>query len=370
MTPEQIAAGERGQPEVRSVPVAVEPDYEVLVGSGLLEVVNSRVTERDLAVVSDSRVAPLYGERLVAALESGGERSVRLIRIAEGENSKSLAVLGEVLRQLAAAGIRRDGGVLAVGGGVVSDLAGFAAASYLRGVAFYTFPTSLLAMVDASVGGKTGVNLPEGKNLVGAFWQPKAVFADVATLATLSPRQFREGAVELFKHGLLADPYLLNALDDLDFRPDGDPRVLEEYVARSVRVKARVVGSDEREAGERAHLNLGHSLAHALEAASDHRLGHGDAVGYGLLFAALLGKGRGWHDFEDQARALLDWLEPAPLPCREFDELMPYLLRDKKNPRAGQRFVLLHERGTPLLVDDVDVVEQKHAWGRLLEALP
>ncbi|MEX2542756.1 MAG: 3-dehydroquinate synthase [Trueperaceae bacterium] len=348
------------------VEVEVASPYRVLVGSGLLERVAAMVAEPAVAVVSDTNVAPHYGTAAHRLLSEAGKR-VKLVEVPAGEESKSLQMLGDVLRRLAQAGFGRDCAVLAIGGGVVSDLAGFAAASYLRGVAYYACPTSLLAMVDASVGGKTGVNLPEGKNLVGAFWQPRLVMADVATLATLPERQFREGAVELYKHGLLGEAKLLTALDDREFRRDGDAAILEEYVARSVAVKARVVADDEREQGGRAFLNLGHSLAHALEAVTGHRLSHGEAVAYGLLFSALLGKERGWHDFVGQARRLLTWLEPTPLPSLAFDDLMPYLLRDKKNSAAGQRFVLLEQEATPVLVDDVGEFEQRRAWERLLE---
>jgi 3-dehydroquinate synthase len=353
---------------VKAIRLELLEPYDVLVGHGLLDRVGELVKERAVAVVTDSNVGPLYVERLCSELAGAGKRSI-VIEVPAGEDSKSLATLEEVLRRLARAAFGRDCAMLSLGGGVVSDLAGFAAASYLRGVAFYSCPTSLLAMVDASVGGKTGVNLPEGKNLVGAFWQPRLVVADIATLASLPERQFREGAVELFKHGLLGESDLLGSLDDPEFRPGGAPEALERYVASSVMVKGRVVEADERETGQRAFLNLGHSLAHALEAASDHRLSHGEAVAYGLLFAAELGAGRGWHDFVGEARRLLDWLRPVRLPFQDFAEVLPYMLRDKKNAAARQRFVLLDRGGSPVLVDDIDESEQKRAWGRLLEVI-
>jgi 3-dehydroquinate synthase len=221
-------------------------------------------------------------------------------------------------------------------------------------------------MVDASVGGKTAVNLPEGKNLVGAFWQPRAVLADVETLRTLPPQQFRQGAVELFKHGLLADPALLARFDD-GLSAGSPPAVLADAVARSVAVKAEVVAGDEREAGARAYLNLGHTLAHALEAVSDHALGHGDAVAYGLAYAALLARARGWADLMPRVRRLLAWLEPAPLPAADFAALEPYLDRDKKAAAGRRRFVLLEDVGRPRLVDDVPHTAQVEAWSRLRE---
>jgi 3-dehydroquinate synthase len=236
---------------VKAIRLELHEPYDVLVGHGLLDRLDELVEERSVAIVTDSNVGPRYAERLCGELAGAGKRSL-VIEVPAGEDSKSLAMLEDVLRRLARAAFGRDCAVLSLGGGVVSDLAGFAAASYLRGVAFYSCPTSLLAMVDASVGGKTGVNLPEGKNLVGAFWQPRLVVADIATLATLPERQFREGAVELFKHGLLGAGELLGSLDDPEFRPGGAPEVLERYVVSSVMVKGRVVEADEHETGQRA----------------------------------------------------------------------------------------------------------------------
>lgn len=350
---------------VTEVVVSVGRPYRVLVGAGALAELGRLVTEPRVAVITDANVAGTHAAAALAALSSG-PAGVQLFQVAPGEASKDLATYGALLRDLAAAGFGRDAAVVAVGGGVVTDLAGFVAATYLRGVAFYSCPTSLLAMVDAGVGGKTGINLPEGKNLVGAFWQPRAVVADVETLATLPEREFRQGAVESFKHGLLGAPELLGALDDPQFRPGGDPSRLRELVASSVRVKARVVADDEREAGARAHLNLGHTLAHALEAASGHALAHGDAVAYGLLFAALLARRRGWDDLTPEVLRLLEYVRPAGLPTREYGQLLPYLERDKKNRGGGQRFVLLRRLGEPVLVE-VTVEEQSGAWVEFLE---
>lgn len=352
----------------RRIEVAVEPPYDVVVGAGLLTGVGALVDQPVVAVVSDSRVGPRYSQVVCASLERTGKQ-VLPIEIPAGEASKNLGELERISSIMAGAGLTRDGAILALGGGVVSDLAGFAAASYLRGVAYFACPTSLLAMVDASVGGKTGVNLPEGKNLVGAFWQPRTVVADVETLATLPEGVFREGAVELYKHGLLDDEFLLGAIEEPEFRPDGDPEILIEYVSRSIAVKARVVSGDERESGNRAHLNLGHTLAHALEAASAHRLPHGEAVAYGLLYAALLGRERGWHDFTGEARRLLEWLTPSPLPTRSLAELRPFIDRDKKHLRQRRRFVLLREKAAPVLVDDVSAGDEQRAWEQLLEVM-
>lgn len=375
MSPPEPRAGAAttgaSQPTARTVDVRVKPAYAVRVGPGLLDTIGAYLAERPLGLVTDRHVNALYGDRAQRALEASGARVLRVV-VEPGEDSKSIATWGGVLERLARAGIDRGGGVVALGGGVVGDLAGFAAASHLRGVPWLQVPTSLLAMVDASVGGKTGLNLPEGKNLVGAFWQPTAVVADVSTLASLPVREFRQGGVELFKHGLLADPRLLELFrpgSGGEFGPGSDVRTLTDAVARSVAVKAAVVAADERETGVRAHLNLGHSLGHAIEALTDHAVPHGDAVAHGILFASLLAKGRGWTDLTSQATRLLRWLEPDPLPAGtlDADALAPFLARDKKNRGGRKRFVLLTDIARPLVVDDVSDAEIRNALAGLRE---
>ena len=349
--------------------VGVTPPYPVVIEAGLLTRLSANIAEDKAVLVSDTNVAAHYADAVRAGLKAAG-KTVTCLTVAPGEESKTLATYGNLLRELAQNRIDRGAAVLALGGGVVGDLAGFVAASYLRGVAFYQIPTSLLAMVDASVGGKTGLNLPEGKNLVGAFWQPRAVLADVTTLRTLPEREFRGGAVELFKHGLLADPELLEGASSNDFRRDGDLDFLTELIGRSVAVKARVVAADEREGGERAHLNLGHTLAHALEAHSHHRIPHGDAVAYGLLFAAELAAGRGYADETERIGEFLRWVDPVPLGVTNFDTLLPYLYRDKKVQGGRLRWVLLERVGKPLLVDDVQESELRRTWDAFLGKLP
>lgn len=353
--------------ELFRVRVEVEPPYDVLVGGAAASELPRLVRERRVAVISDTNVSPLLAEPVVGDLVAAG-KTVELLTVPAGEGSKSLEQFGLLLRELATAAFPRDGAVVSVGGGVVGDLAGFVAAAYMRGVAFYQVPTTLLAMVDASVGGKTAVDLAEGKNLVGAFWQPRAVIVDVRALATLPEREFRQGTVELFKHGLLADRALLDA-----FRagwsqslPDAD---LATSVARSVAVKAAVVAADEREGGVRAHLNLGHTLAHALEAASGQRLEHGDAVAYGLVYAALLGRKRGFVDFTTAAYELFNWVVPAPLPAVAFEELFEFMGRDKKVSGGRVRFVLLEDLGAPVVVNDLSFAELERAWRELLKVV-
>lgn len=349
---------------VHTVVVDVSPSYPVAVGHGVIPRLADWIDAPRIALVTDETVDRLHGDAVVEALNAGG-RTVQRYVVPAGESAKTFQQFEVLHRAFARDGIDRSTALVALGGGVVSDLGGFVAATWMRGIAFYIVPTTVLGMVDAAVGGKTAVNLPEGKNLVGAFWQPRAVIADVATLATLPDREFRLGAVEAYKHGLLADPELLNLLDDPEFRTTGDPAVLVDRIRRSVQVKADVVASDEREAGVRAHLNLGHTLAHALEAFTDHALAHGEAVAYGLLYAAILGRGRGWADWVPRARRLLAWLEPGPLPDVPFEALEPYLLRDKKLLEGRSRWILLRKLGDPEIVDDVSPTELQSAWNAL-----
>ncbi|MCC6312196.1 MAG: 3-dehydroquinate synthase [Trueperaceae bacterium] len=348
------------------VVVAVAPHYTVSVGPDLLtSLLPARVGERRVALVTDARVAAHHARRVSTALAAAGKDVLELV-VPAGEASKSLGEYARLLGELASVAFPRDGAVVALGGGVVGDLGGFVAASYMRGVAFYQAPTSLLAMVDASVGGKTGIDLPQGKNLVGAFWQPRTVIADVGTLATLPEREFRQGTVEAFKHALLAAPDLLPALT-AGWGTDAATSVLTEVVARNVAVKAAVVAADEREQGVRAHLNLGHTLAHALEAASGHTFQHGDAVAYGLVFAALVARARGFADVLRPTLDLLGWVAPAPLPNRAFGEVRPFMARDKKVVDGRLRMVLLEEVGRAVVVADLREGELAAAWNELLE---
>ncbi len=303
-----------------------DPPYPIELGRGL----ETAPEPRPAALLYDRAVAGFA--RRVA--EAAGIAALK--GIPGGEGAKTLATYGELLAWLAELGLPRDGVLYVVGGGTLTDLGGFLAATYLRGIAYRSFPTTTLAIVDASVGGKTGVNLPQGKNLVGAFHAPEAVRADLEALTTLPPAVFKEGLVEAFKHGLIAGDRGL--LAPFDLTPDHPG--LEAYLARAVRVKVGVVGRDYREAGDRRLLNLGHTLAHALEAATAHRLTHGQAVAYGLLFAALLGEALGGTSVVEEVRALLDWLAPPPLPELGFDELQPFLQRDKKARSEGLYWVV------------------------------
>jgi 3-dehydroquinate synthase len=350
-----------------SLTVKVSQSYPIYFGENLSQFIAETVQEKRLAIISNEVVAPLYANQLADVLRNHG-KTVSIHTVPDGEDSKSSELFAKLLAELAQNNLDRKSAVLALGGGVVGDLAGFVAASYMRGIAFYQIPTTLLAMVDSSVGGKTGINLNEGKNLVGAFWQPQAVFMDVRYLRSLPKQEFRGGAVELFKHGLLADPTILGDVENPEFNPKGATDFLIDIIKRSVKVKADIVAIDEREQNIRAYLNLGHTLAHALEAATHHQLTHGEAVAYGLVFDAHVAKQRGYADEVERCVRFLKWMNPKPLNIESLGVLEPYMQRDKKNEGGKVKFVILEKIGKPLIVDDVTLEERAQAW-TFLEAM-
>jgi 3-dehydroquinate synthase len=334
--------------------------YDVVVGPSILEVAATCLPELGEAekgfVVADHTVAGAYLEELAAGLDSLGLRVVHL-GVPAGEEAKSLPTVVALHRQLATQEAHRDDVVIALGGGSVGDVAGFVAATYMRGVRFIQVPTTLTAQVDAAIGGKTGVNLPEGKNLVGAFHQPVAVLADVATLATLADRDFRSGLAEVAKYGLALEPSLLELMEArLDAVLARDPVVMEDIVARCVRAKARFVAADERDRGARLVLNYGHTLGHALERLEEFSgRSHGEAVAVGMTFAARLAEvlrtARPGLSAR-HARTLSPLgLEPdGRLPAS--DRILGAMRMDKKY-QGGIRFVLLEDVGRPVVVDEV-----------------
>ncbi len=334
--------------------------YDVVVGAGVLERAGELLPPLPRAerafVVADQVVAERYLERLAAGLAAAGLPLVHL-GVPEGEEAKSLAVYTAVLRQLAVQEAHRDDPVVALGGGAVGDLAGFVAATYMRGVPFVQVPTTLTAQVDAAIGGKTAVNLPEGKNLVGAFHQPVAVLADVTTLASLPEREYRSGLAEVAKYALTLDPELLATLE----RDPGpalrrEPAALEDLVARCVRAKAGIVARDERDTGARMVLNYGHTLGHALERLEAFRgRTHGEAIAVGMRFAARLAERlglapEGLHARHVRLLASLGLETQGELPGA--GEILAAMRLDKKYA-GGIRFVLLEDVGRPRVVEDV-----------------
>jgi len=325
--------------------------YDIHIGSGLLDRLAGFVGPLQpsrLLVVTDKRVGALYGARAAAALQPVA--STGSFELAGGETGKDLRAVESVLDALLAAGADRRSVVVALGGGVVGDIAGFAAAIYMRGIRFVQVPTTLLAQVDSSVGGKTGVNHPRGKNLIGAFHQPAVVVADTDTLRTLPQRELSAGLAEVLKHGLLADAgYFGQVTRELPRLLACDEPALTAAVARSCEIKAAIVARDERESGERALLNLGHTFGHAIEALTGYeRWLHGEAVGCGMCLAADLSRRLGLI-----ARADVETIEAAAaaarLPTRiEGLSLAAAIesMRGDKKAEAGEiRFILLERIG-------------------------
>jgi 3-dehydroquinate synthase len=350
---------------MRIVPVALGPrSYSIKVGRGLLDQLGPDCAQLDLgrrcAIVSDDHVAPLLADRARKSLHTAGFDAI-LITLPAGETAKRLAHVAACYGQFASHRLERRSFVVALGGGVVGDLAGFAAATYLRGIGFVQVPTTLLAQVDSSVGGKVGVNLPAGKNLVGAFHQPRLVLCDLDTLATLPPRELRAGLAEVIKYGIIYDAALFRRLErDLDRLLQLDPAVLAAVVARCCQIKAEVVGQDETESGLRAILNFGHTIGHALEAISSYgRYLHGEAIAIGQVAAAALSAqltGLRTTDVE-RIRRLFD---RAGLPTSvhlsrtQLQRLLDAMRLDKKVAGGEVRFVLARRLGQVLYGQPVD----------------
>jgi 3-dehydroquinate synthase len=340
--------------------------YDVIVGRGLLTRAGERIAplaRGRTVVISDETVAAIHGEALQAALEAAGVRT-SLVAVPAGEASKSFAQLEHVLDRLLEIGLDRKDVVVALGGGVVGDLAGLAAALYMRGIDFVQVPTTLLAQVDSSVGGKTAIDMPRGKNLVGAFHQPRLVLADIDVLASLPEKQLRSGWAEVLKHGLICDAAFFDWLaGDGASGAKGDPAALERAVVRSVEIKSAVVGEDEKEAGRRALLNLGHTFGHAIEAELGFEaaaLAHGEAVALGCCMAFRYSARAGLCSAADVERVEAV-VEAAGLPTRleqagvfKADRLLALMAGDKKAEGGALTLVLARGIGKAFVAKGVD----------------
>ncbi len=345
--------------------------YDIVIGRDVLASLGARVAALRpgvrTAIVTDKTVAKHWLEKTEASLAAADIPSSRVI-LDEGESSKSYDGLEKVSEALIAAKIERNDLVIALGGGVVGDLAGFAAAILRRGVDFVQVPTSLLAQVDSSVGGKTGINSPQGKNLLGAFHQPVLVIADTAVLDTLSPRQFRAGYAEVAKYGVLGDEAFFSWLETNHAEVFKGGAAREHAIATSCRAKAAIVARDERETGDRALLNLGHTFGHALEAATgfSDRLFHGEGVAIGMVLAAEFSASLGMIAPSDAVRVkrhlaevglpthLQDIAGFAQEGLADADALMALMAQDKKVRRGKLTFILLEAVGRAVIVRDVD----------------
>jgi 3-dehydroquinate synthase len=330
----------------RGIRVAIheqrDASYDVFVGRGTLALLPALLRETcpatRYAIIADHKAADLHGAPLTALLEGAG-LAAHLVQFPSGEWNKSREQWSELTDRLLAAELGRDSAVIAFGGGVAGDLAGFVAATYLRGIPYVQVPTTLLAMIDSSIGGKTGVDVAAGKNLVGAFHQPRAVVADVELLATLPKPQIAAGLAEAIKHGVIRDAAYLASLEDPAPLLARDLDRLAAAVRRSVEIKAAVVAEDEREAGVRSILNFGHTVAHAVEARSGYELLHGEAVAIGMCVEATLAEqiGVAEHGLAARIRSALERSHlPVTLPENiTTDSLLESMHADKK-ARAGR----------------------------------
>ena len=339
------------------VPVATDPAYDVVIGRGAVEALAGLLDGvGQVAVVSSPSVAP-YAEEVAVFAGACGAHAMR-VEVPDGEAAKDLRVVNHVWAALGQAAFTRSDLVVGVGGGAVTDVAGFAAATWLRGVPVAHVPTTLLGMVDAAIGGKVAINTAAGKNLVGAFHQPEAVLVDPAALATLEQADYTAGLAEVVKAGFIADPAILELIErDVAGVLGRDEALVTELVTRAVRVKAEVVGADPHETGRRIVLNYGHTLAHAIE--RDAGFGvwrHGDAVAVGLVYAAAVARRRRFGALDeataDRHRTILESLGlPTRYEAGAWPRLRAAMRTDKKSRGDRLRFVVLDALGKPSVLD-------------------
>ena len=350
-----------------------ERSYDICIGADLLPRLGNFCEKLKPAaaclIVTDSNVDPLYGTRVDDALSSAGFTTSRAV-IPAGETSKSQEVLAGLYEDAVEGGLDRQSFVVALGGGVVGDLAGYLAATFLRGIRFAQVPTSLLAMVDSSVGGKTGINLPQGKNLVGSFHQPSLVVSDMSALKTLPRREYFSGLAEVVKYGVIRDAAFFAGLEKNVSKLAGmDEAFLEKVIARCCELKAEVVRLDEREGGLRAILNFGHTLGHAIETVGGYgKYLHGEAISMGMVFAAQLSARMGRCSPEDSRRVagLLEALElPVRMPDCPWDGILQAMAVDKKNAGRSPRWVLADRLGMAVAGCEADGRWLKEIWESL-----
>jgi len=344
--------------------------YDILIGSGLLarlpELFEQYRVRARLFLIANSNVFKLHGEKLLKSLNAAGFEATQIL-IPDGEKYKNLQTLENIYTYLIAQGADRQSTILALGGGVTGDLAGFAAATFHRGTPYIQLPTTLLSQVDSSVGGKTGVNHSQGKNLIGSFYQPRLVCADTDTLATLPAREFQSGLYEVLKYGLIYDAdffdFLEVHLEEVKLR---QTPVIEDVISRCCEIKAEITSVDETEADIRRILNFGHTFGHGLEAAAGYTgITHGEAVGYGMIAAILLSERRGYLD-----RATVDRLNRCicrigqlpPISSLSLDAVLEAIGRDKKRQHDRINFVLLKQIGKTVIETDLDQVTLRDIW--------
>lgn len=361
--------GEMSLPKIVSVALGAR-SYFIWVKPGLLQHLGElyrgyRLGSRAV-IITDTIVAPLYGELAADSLRKNGVETL-LVRVPPGEEHKSLQTVEMLYTRLLEASLDRQTTIIAVGGGVIGDVAGFVASTVLRGVPYIQIPTTLLAQVDSSVGGKTGVNHPLGKNLIGTFYQPRCVFIDPTVLKTLPERERWSGLAEVIKYGLIGDPALFERVETELEGFAQRPELLSAVIARCCAIKAQIVSADERESGLRKFLNFGHTVGHALEAASAYQMRHGEAIAWGMLVAARLSHektGLSTSELERMEKLFARFPKPS-LGQIALERVLELVRRDKKARDGRVQFVLLRAIGEPVLCDSVSEAELRAILSQL-----
>ena len=347
--------------------------YEIYIGENIVDRMGLIMAKNNWAsryvMITDSNLSPSHGERIQATLREM-ELKVDLIDFPAGEASKNFQTNLRIVDRIIDLGADRTSALIALGGGVVGDITGFIASVYMRGIPYIQVPTTLLAQVDSSIGGKTGIDLPEGKNILGTFHQPKGVFIDLAFLKTLTPQEFRSGLAEIVKYGIIDDPELLSSLEgEAEAIRNRDMSLLEKIITRSCRIKKGIVEIDEMDRGVRRILNFGHTIGHAIEAESGYSVSHGDAVSIGMVASALISERLKYLPSEDRER-IISLIRAIGLPDRIPKNLSPTgilsrIKRDKKKEGDTIHFVLLKRIGMPFVNGGVP----EGLIGEIIEAL-
>ena len=353
-----------------------ERSYPIHIGQGLLsqvELITPYLKRKNVAIITNTTVAPLYLDKLVATLNSADIKVLEII-LPDGEAYKNSDTLNLIYDALLKNRCDRNTTLIALGGGVIGDLTGYAAATYLRGVPFIQIPTTLLSQVDSSVGGKTGINHPLGKNMIGAFYQPQLVLADIDTLKTLPARELSAGLAEVIKYGLIRDADFFDWCEtNIDALLKIEPQVMSYAIYRSCQNKAEVVAADERETGERALLNLGHTFGHAIENAMGYGVWlHGEAVAAGTILAADLSKRSGWLT-DDQYQRIATLFKHANLPIKApnlgVEKYLDLMGMDKKVEDGKIRLILQQGIGGAVITSDYDIVLLKQTLSMMEDTI-
>jgi 3-dehydroquinate synthase len=358
--------------EARSTEITVQlgdRTYPIQIGRGNLatlpELLRRLKLRAPIGIVTDTNVAPILGERVESLLKDAG-LGVIMCAMPAGEQYKRLARIEELTGEFLKAGMDRTSAVIALGGGVVGDVAGYAAASFMRGIPIIQIPTTIVAQVDSSVGGKTGVNHPAGKNIIGAFHQPSAVLIDMELLSTLPDRELRAGLAEVIKHGIIADAALFEYLErNVAQILSKDPGALELPIRRSCEIKAAVVSADERESGVRANLNYGHTFGHGIEASTHYEnFLHGEAIALGMHAAGLMANKLGMvdHTFVERQKAcIMAFRLPVTFPSLDVDATLEAMKHDKKVRSGTMKFILADRIGHVVHRTDVNIDQARDA---------